>query len=187
MGTSRQITSLLERHSGGEEGALDELLPLVYGELRRMAGRFMARENQGHTLQATALVNEAYFRLVDQHGRDWQNRKHFLGIMGQLMRRVLIDHARGRLAKKRGGKDQVRVPLEDGVGVSDAKQPLLLALDDALTEFAKQYPRASRVVELRYFAGLSNEEVADITGTSLATVKRDWTVAKAWLYREVHA
>ena len=189
------VTQLLARHQQGDRDALGELLPIVYGELRRIAAGYMKRENPGHTLQATALVNEAYFRLVDQRNVVWQNRAHFFGVAAQIMRRILCDHARARRAEKRGG-DAVRLTLDDalqlggeggagGIGGAEAGAPDLVELDDALKKLAGINERQAKVVEMRFFAGLSVEEVAEALGASPATVKRDWTFARAWLAKEM--
>jgi len=160
------------------------LLPLVEGELRRIARHYMRMERQGHTLQTTALVNEAYLKLVDQGQADWQNRAQFLGVAAQLMRHILVDHARGLCRGKRGGGAQV-LPLDEGLVFSPAKSAALVALDDALTELAGFDPRKAQVVELRYFGGLSVEETAEALGVHENTVKRDWRLAKMWLKREL--
>jgi RNA polymerase sigma-70 factor, ECF subfamily len=163
------------------------MIPLVYRELKRLAVYYMAHERRSHTLQATALVHEAYLRLINQNAVDWQSRAHFYGIAAQLMRRILIDHAKGRRRLKREGQRQ-RVPLEQViVPVNLGEDPdELIALDDALTRLAALDPRQSRVVELRFFGGLTVEETAEVLGVSEKTVKRDWSVARAWLHREVH-
>ncbi len=178
------VTQLLHGVRGGDAAARDQLMPLVYAELRRIANRHMHRERTGHTLQATALVHEAYMRLIDQNGTDWQNRSHFFGIASQLMRRILVDHARMRRADKRGG-DQIQVTLMDELPTPDLLHPDLLDLDRALTKLAMEQERLAKVVELRYFGGLEIQEVAEALGCSAATVKRDWLIAKAWLFREL--
>ncbi len=180
------ITQLLFRYGKGEPQALEKLLPIVYQELRRLAKNYMRRESSGHTLQPTALVHEAFFKLVDQNEVQWQNRAHFFGVAAQLMRRILIDHARSRKAVKRGGT-QAKVAFDEAVHWEAAEEgaPDLLALDEALEKLAALDERQSKVVELRYFGGLSIEEVAEALHTSPATVKRDWTLAKAWLQREL--
>jgi RNA polymerase sigma factor (TIGR02999 family) len=181
-----EVTELLRQYRAGKREALDHLVPVVYGELRRIAARYMRAEGDGHTLQATALVNEAYLRLVDQRDVEWQNRAHFFGVAAQVMRRLLVDHARGRNRRKRGGGIAV-VPLEDhdvaGPAPDDAVD--LVALDAALDRLAELSPQQSRVVELRYFAGLSIEETAEVLGVSTMTVKRAWAMARAWLHREL--
>lgn len=180
------VTQLLFRYGKGEPQALEKLLPVVYQELRRLAKNYMRRESSGHTLQPTALVHEAFFKLVDQKDVQWQNRAHFFGVAAQLMRRILIDHARSRRAVKRGGT-QAKVSFDEAIHWEAAEDgaPDLLALDQALEKLAKLDERQSRTVELRYFGGLSIDEVAEVLQTSPATVKRDWTLAKAWLLREL--
>jgi len=168
----------------GDESALDRLVPLVHQELRRLARRQMAGEHPGHTLQTTALVNEAYLRLVDLSQVRWQDRAHFLRMSARLMRRILVDHARGRRAHKRGGTDQ-RVSLEQAASVSQERPVDLIAMDDALDALAAVDPRKSQVVEMRFFGGLSIEETAEALHVSPETVKRDWRVAKVWLLREL--
>lgn len=180
------ITSALERFSGGDRQALDHLLPSVYDRLRQMAERELRREREGHTLSPTALVNEAYLRLVRLDGISWEGRSHFFAVCAQAMRRILISHARQRLAERRGSG---AVPASiDDVAVAAAERPeLLLALDEALVRLAQLSPRQAQVVECRYFAGMEIEEVAVVVGVSPATVKRDWTAARAWLNRELTA
>ena len=175
------VTMLLNAWSDGSQDALDELMPLVYQELRKLARSYLRAERPEHTLQPTALVNEAYLRLVDQRNVRWQNRRHFFGIAAQLMRRILVDHARKRQSEKRGGGEAL-VPFEEAKGVP-VKARDLVALDDALKDFATIDPRSAKIVELRQFGGLSIDETADVLEISPATVKRDWTVAKAWLRR----
>ena len=175
------VTMLLNAWGDGKEDALDELMPRVYQELRKLARSYLRSERPEHTLQPTALVNEAYLRLVDQKNVRWQNRRHFFGIAAQLMRRILVDHARKRHSEKRGGGEAL-IPFEDAKGVP-AKAADLVALDDALNAFAEVDPRSAKIVELRQFGGLSIEETAEILDISPATVKRDWTAAKAWLRR----
>ena len=175
------VTMLLNAWSDGKEDALDELMPLVYQELRKLARSYLRAERPEHTLQPTALVNEAYLRLVDQRNVRWQNRRHFFGIAAQLMRRILVDHARKRQSEKRGGGETL-IPFEEAKGVP-VKARDLVALDDALKDFATIDPRSAKIVELRQFGGLSIDETADVLEISPATVKRDWTVAKAWLRR----
>lgn len=187
MDTSAQsdITKLLIDLSDGKREALDKLIPLVYGELRRMAARYLRREADFHTLQTTALVHEAYLKLVDQRKMRWQNRSHFFAIAAQSMRRILVDHARNRLAAKRGGSDQ-KIALDDGaIDISEERASSLVALDEALERFAEIDPQKCRIVELRFFGGLSIEETAESLGISTATVIRQWRMAKAWLYKEV--
>jgi RNA polymerase sigma factor (TIGR02999 family) len=180
--SQQDVTGLLLEWRQGDRAALDKLTPLVYGELRRIAHRYMQQEREGHTLQTTALVNEAYVRLVGEQRIDWQNRAHFFAVMAQVMRRVLIDHARRRRYAKREGVAQ-QVPLEETTAMSDERAAELVALDEALDELMKLDARKSRVVELRYFGGLSLEETADVLEVSVMTVRRDWRVAKAWLYQ----
>lgn len=182
-----QVTELLVRFQKGDGIALKELFPIVYDELRRIAAGYMKRENPGHTLQATALVNEAYFRLVDQKAVQWQNRAHFYGVAAQIMRRILCDHARARHAEKRGG-DAARLSLDEALDLGvDQGTPDLMALDVALNKLAELSERQAKVVEMRFFAGLSVEEVAEALNSSPATIKRDWTFAKAWLHKELTA
>jgi RNA polymerase sigma-70 factor (ECF subfamily) len=178
------VTQLLADVQNGQPDAAPRLIPLVYDELRRLARRQMRRERSDHTLQATALVHEAYFRLVTQPERTWQNRTHFVRIAAQVMRRMLIDYARARRTVKREGGLQ-RVPLEEPLLVADEQSDELLALNEALERLAQFDPRQSRVVELRFFGGLTVEETAEALGMSPKTVKRDWSVARAWLHREV--
>ena len=178
------ITELLERAETGDPAAVEQLAPLVYEELRALASRFLWRERADHTLQTTALVHEAYLRLVDQTRVNWKNRAHFLSVAATMMRRVLVNHARDRGRLKRGG-DLNRVSLEGVVTVSEKEDPDLLALDAALTRLAELDPQKVRLVELRYFAGCSVEETAEIMKKSPATVKREWSLTKAWLLREL--
>jgi RNA polymerase sigma factor (TIGR02999 family) len=175
------VTQLLNAWGNGRQEALDELMPIVYQELRKLARGYLRSERNEHTLQPTALVNEAYLRLVDQKNVRWQNRSHFFGIASQLMRRILVDHARKRQSEKRGG-GEVPLPFDEAKGVP-TKPRDLVALDDALTDFATLDPRAAKIVELRQFGGLSIDETAEILEISPATVKREWTAAKAWLRR----
>jgi RNA polymerase sigma-70 factor (ECF subfamily) len=178
----QEVTRLLEEWSGGNQAALDELMPIVYDELRRLARHFMNRERKGNTLQTTALVNEAYLKLVDQRRAQWHNRKHFFAVSAQLMRRILVDRARERGYQKRGGA-ALTVSLDEALTVSaDEQAAELVALDEALKELATFDERKTRVVELRYFGGLSVEETAEVLRISPVTVMRDWTSAKAWLY-----
>jgi len=177
----REITELLLKWSNGDKGALDKLMPLVYRELRPLARHYMGGERPGHTLQTTALINEAYLRLVDHKKMHWQNRAHFFAVAAQVMRRILIDHARTRHAAKRGG-GAVKVPLEDAAVIPQSSAELI-ALDEALRDLAAFDPRKSQVVEMRYFGGLSVDETAEVLGVSPVTVMRDWSTAKAWLLR----
>jgi RNA polymerase sigma factor (TIGR02999 family) len=176
------VTQLLLAWNQGEAAALEKLLPLVDAELRRLAHAYMRRENPDHTLQTSALINEAYLRLIDQQQVRWQNRAHFFGITAQLMRRILLDHARGQARVKRGG-NALLIPLDEAVMAAEQKAAELMALDDALQALEKFDPRKSRLVELRFFGGLSNEEVAEVMGMSLRTVEREWRKAKAWLHQ----
>jgi RNA polymerase sigma factor (TIGR02999 family) len=179
------ITQLLTKWSNGDQSALDELMPLVYEELRRRASAYLRRERAGHTLQPTALVNEAYLKLVDQRSAHWQNRAQFYGIAAQLMRRILVDHARVKYAEKRGGADQQRLSITSAQGLTTKPNLDVLALNEALDELATLDPQQSRIVELKFFAGLSIEETAEIMGLGHATVERDWKMARAWLRRKL--
>ncbi len=179
-----EVTRLLLDWGGGNHAALDELMSLVYDELRRLARRYMTGERTGHTLQTTALVNEAYLRLVDQQSVRWQNRAHFFGIAARLMRQILVDHARGRQAAKRGGGQMLlSVSALDRIGAREDVN--LVELDEALRRLETVDEQKSRIVELRYFGGLTIEETAEALGVSPATVKRDWTMVRAWLRREL--
>lgn len=179
-----EITQLLAEWSDGNQSALDELYPLVYDELHRLARRYMSRERKGHTLQTTALINEAYVRLVDQKNVHWANRSHFFAISAQIMRRILIDHARRHAYAKRGGGAQ-QVSLEEAAIVTSGIGSELIRLDEALKILAKLDERRCHVVELRYFGGLSNEEIAGVLNVSENTVTRDWNMARAWLYQQL--
>ena len=181
---SPDVTGLLHAWRNGDEGALGRLLPMVEGELHRIAQRCMRGERAGHSLQATALVNEAYMRLVDTRRVQWQDRSHFLAMSARLMRRILVDHARARLYQKRGGAAQ-RVTLVDNLGGSDERPHDLVALDDALEALARVDERKGQVVELRFFGGLTVDETAHVLAVSTDTVLRDWKLAKAWLLREL--
>lgn len=178
------VTILLHNWAGGDQQALDQLTPVVYDELRRLAASYMRRERQDHTLQSTALVNEAYLKLVDQKNVVWQNRAHFFGIAAQMIRRILVDHARAHKAEKRGGGAGV-LSLDEAIGVPERRDIEILSLNDALTRLAELDPQQARVVELRFFTGLSIEETAEVVGVSPATVKREWAAARAWLFREI--
>ena len=182
------LTGLLIEWGQGDKAALDRLTPLVYDEIRRIAHRYVQREREGETLQTTALVNEAYLRLAGSANVQWQNRSHFFAVTAQVMRRILIDHARRRQYVKHGG-DVQRVAFDAAISeaalMSEPRAAELLALDEALDEFAKLDPRKSRVVELRYFGGLSIEETAEVLAVSPMTVRRDWRAAKAWLFRRM--
>lgn len=179
-----EVTQLLLDLSAGDQKALEKVLPLIYDELRARAARALRREQPGHTLQTTDLVHEAYLRLVDQRRVRWQNRAHFFAVAAQLMRRILVDHARARHAAKRAG-DREKLPLDDAVAYAPERAVDLLALDEALTRFAEFDPQGSRVVELRFFGGLTIEEAAEVMKVSTATIKREWTSAKTWLRREL--
>jgi RNA polymerase sigma-70 factor, ECF subfamily len=179
---SAQVTELLHAWGAGDEAALHQLVPLVESELRRLAGAYMARERPGHTLQPTALVNEAFLRLVSAQGVPWQGRAHFVAIAARLMRRVLVDHARTRGYEKRGGGAET-LPLDDTILVSRAPDVALLDLDHALNGLAEVDDRKARVVEMRFFGGMTVEETADALGVSIDTVKRDWRLAKLWLLK----
>jgi RNA polymerase sigma factor (TIGR02999 family) len=179
----QNVTKLLAEWSKGDRAALEALMPLVYGELRSVAGRYLRQEKQGHTLSATALVHEAYLRLVKQK-LPWQSRAHFFSVAAQMMRRILVDHARSRHYAKRGG-GALTLELDQAVATPLRREIDLLALDDALLSLAKLDQRQSRMVELRFFAGLSIEETSEVLGVSAPTVKREWASARAWLYREI--
>jgi RNA polymerase sigma factor (TIGR02999 family) len=182
---SEGVTRLFNEWQNGDQQALDSLIPLVYQELRTIAGRYLSRESSGHTLQSTALVHEAYFKLIGQRRVRWQNRAHFFGIAAQMMRRILIDHARHQSRDKRGGPAPT-LSLDDAVATAGMETDVdLLALDEALTSLARIDPRGARIIELRFFSGLTLEETAEVVGISAGTVKRDWSAARAWLYREM--
>lgn len=183
--TSDSVSQLLHRWSDGDKEALDRLMPLVYGELRKMARRYMWHQPSGHTLQTTALIHEAYLKLVGQDEKHWESRAHFFGVAAQAMRHILVDYARARHADKRGGEART-VSLEEAAFVSEGRAAELVALDDALAELARLSPRQGRVVELRYFGGLSVMETAEVLKVSSDTVTRDWNHAKAWLHRELN-
>jgi RNA polymerase sigma factor (TIGR02999 family) len=178
-----EISRLLRAWSEGDQQALDSLTPIVYNELHRLARQYMRRERAGHSLQATALVNEAYLRLVDYKRMQWQNRAHFFAVSSQLMRRILVEHARRHNLKRGAGLPHVS--LEEAVVGGGGDGPDMVALDDALNELAKLDPRKVQVVEMRFFGGLSVEETAEVLKVSSVTVMRDWSTAKAWLYREL--
>jgi|SRR5262245_38441246 len=182
--SSQEVTRLLMAWRNGDQEALELLTPLVYGELRRMAHRYMRRERPDHTLQTSALVNEAFLRLIDCRQIDWQNRAHFFGLAAQLMRQILIDHARSHARAKRGGALR-QVSFEETAIVSVGRAAELIALDDALAALAAFDLSKSRIVELRFFGGLSNEEVGEVMGMSLRTIEREWQKAKAWLRRAI--
>jgi RNA polymerase sigma factor (TIGR02999 family) len=186
MNTAREVTQLLCLWSTGDRAALESLMEVVYAELRHLAHSYLRRERQGHTLQSTALVHEAYLRLINQNDVTWQNRAHFFGIAASMMRRILIDHARSRQASKRGAGIPL-LKLDDAVAGSGPRDLDLVALDRALEKLTRIDPQQSRIVELRFFAGLSIEDTAEVLNISPATVKREWAMAKAWLYREMGA
>jgi RNA polymerase sigma factor (TIGR02999 family) len=180
----QDLTHLLIQWSKGDSAALDALVPLVYDELRRLAQLYLSREKPGHTLSSTALVHEAYLRLVKQKDVSWQNRAHFFGVAARMMRRILVDHARRRGYAKRGG-GTLTLSLDETMAPAPERQMDLVALDDALETLAKLDERQSRMVELRFFGGLSIEETSEVLGVSAPTVKREWASARAWLYREI--
>jgi RNA polymerase sigma factor (TIGR02999 family) len=183
-GSSHEVSQLLLAWRDGDQSALEKLTPLVYAELRQLAGRYMKREPAGHTLQPTALVNEAYLRLCGGQKVSWQNRAHFFGVAAQIMRHLLVDHARaGHYAKRGGGARQVS--LDEAAVVLPERAVEVMAVDEALTRLAALDPRKGRLVELRYFGGLSVEETAEVLEVSVITVKREWLKAKSWLYREL--
>lgn len=177
------VSTLLRAWSDGDQNALDQLTPIVYDELRRLAGHYLRRERTGHSLQATALVNEAYLRLVDYKRMRWENRAHFFAVSAQLMRRILVDYARRHNLKRGGGVEHVA--LEDTVVLGAGRHENLVVLDDALQALARIDPRKAQVVELRFFGGLSVEETAEVLKVSPVTVMRDWSTARTWLYREM--
>lgn len=182
--TPSEVTRLLKDWGNGDSTALDQLMPIVYDELRAIAARYLRRERQDHTLQPTALVNEAYLRLIDQKQVEWQNRAHFMGVAAKMMRRILVDHARTHNRVKRGSGAQ-RVSLDEAVAVAEERTADLIELDRALDELEAFDERKCRVVEMRYFGGLSVEETAEVLNVSLITVARDWKLAKAWLYTRI--
>jgi RNA polymerase sigma factor (TIGR02999 family) len=184
MTDQHEITRLLADWGNGDRQALEKLTPLVYDELRRLAGRYLRHERPGHTLQSTALVHEAYMKLVGQTSVRWQNRAHFFGIAAQMIRRILVDYARARKAERRGSGAE-RLSLDEAIALPGSPDLDLIALDDALDGLARMDPRQCRVVELRFFAGLTLEETAEVLQISIATAKRDWVSAKAWLAREI--
>ena len=180
----KDVTVLLAEATKGDQQAASKLVPLVYDELRRLARHYMRRERENHTLQATALVHEAYLKLVQHQSVDWQNRAHFFGIAAQVMRHILVDHARGHGREKRGAGQQL-VSLEEALVFSPEKSAELIKLDESLERLAKLDPRQGRIVELRFFGGLTVEETAHVLGISPKTVKREWSVAKAWLHGDL--
>ncbi len=181
---SKNVTQLLIDWNGGDKTALEKLLPMIYQELHLLASRYLRRERPNHTIQATALVNEAYLRLIDQKQVQWQNRAHFFAIAAQMMRRILINYARDQHAAKRGGYS-IKVSLNEAIGLANPQDLDLMALDEALDKLALTDSRKSRLIELWFFAGLTLEETAEVLDISLATAKRDWTLARAWLYRAI--
>jgi len=178
------VTALLRKWTSGDKAAIDQLTPLIYGELRRLAHRHLRRERRDHTLQSTALVHEAWLRLVDQKQAKWQDRAHFFAVSAQMMRRILVDHARAQQRDKRGGGAQV-LALDEAIGLPRQRSLELIALDDALHDLARLDARQSQVIELRFFAGLSIDETAEALGISKATANRDWITGRAWLLREL--
>jgi RNA polymerase sigma factor (TIGR02999 family) len=182
--SSQQVSHLLQRWSGGDGEAVDQLMPLVYDELRRLARRYMRQQPAGHTLQTTALIHEAYLRLIGQEEKRWENRAHFFGVAAQAMRHILVDYARARNVAKRGG-GATRVSLDEVLTVCPESGADLVELDDALTALAKLYERQSKVVELRFFGGLTEEEIAEVLKVSPRTVRSDWSLARSWLLREL--
>jgi RNA polymerase sigma factor (TIGR02999 family) len=186
MSQPGEVTALLTAWRAGDGNALDKLIPIVYEDLRHVAGRYMQSEESGHTLQTTALVHEAYLRLTREQDRTWESRAHFFAVAAQIMRNLLVDHARMATRAKRGG-GIAEISLEDAPELATAKPEVMLALDDAMRRLAEVDPRASRIVELRYFVGLNNEEVANVIGISEKTVIRDWNTAKAWLRAELRS
>ena len=179
-----EITHLLLKWSNGDTSALDKLIPMVYPELRRIARRYMRRENSHHTLQTSALINEAYLRLIDQHAVDWQDRAHFFAVSAQVMRHILVDHARKYRCDKRGA-GATHIALDDVLGTVQERAAEFIVLDGALVELCKLDPRKGRIVELRFFGGLTVEETAEVMKLSPITIKREWRSAKAWLSREI--
>ena len=182
--SSSEVSQLLLAWGDGDQGALSRLIPLVYQELNRMAARYMRRESPGHTLQTSGLVNEAYLKLVDQKNVHWQNRAHFFGVAAQLMRRILVDHARKHARIKRGG-DVTKLSLDETAIISPDRAAEFIALDDALTSLTEMDPYKSRIVEMKFFGGLNFEEVAEVEKVSPRTIRREWRKAKAWLQQEM--
>jgi len=183
--STHDVTELLIEWSNGDKAALDKLIPLIHEELRRLAHHYMSHERPGHTLQTTALVNEAYLRLVSRKGVHWQNRAHFFAIAATLMRSILVDHARSHAYAKRGG-DARKITIDEAMIVSQERAAEVVALDDVLKQLANFDPQQSRIVELRFFGGLTIDETAEVLGLSPATIKREWSTARAWLYRELN-
>ncbi len=184
--STHEITQLLVAWNGGDQEALEALSPLINQELHRLAKHYMADERPNHLLQPTALVNEAWLRLIDWRNVEWQNRAHFLGLAAQIMRRILVDFARAQQSEKRGG-EEIQVSLSEAANVTQGRSAGLVALDDALQALAELDSRQARVIELRYFAGLNLEETAEALKVSVGTVRRDWSLAKAWLFRELNS
>lgn len=182
--SSNDVTELLQAWSNGDSDALEQLTPVIHAELHRIAKRYMSKERENHTLQTTALVNEAYMRLIDWKNARWENRAHFFGVSAQLMRRILVDFARSRPRAK--GEEVKHVEIDEAFVVSDERDSDLIALDEALDELAKLDPRKAKVVELRFFGGLSVDETAEVLKLSSITIIREWNKAKAWLYRELN-
>src|SRR5438874_4548704 len=183
--STHDVTELLIEWSNGDKAALDKLMPLIHEELRRLAHHYISHERPGHTLQTTALVNEAYLRLVNRKGVHWQNRAHFFAIAATLMRSLLVDHARSHAYAKRGG-DARKITIDEAMIVSQERAAEVVALDDVLKQLANFDPQQSRIVELRFFGGLTIDETAEVLGLSPATIKREWSTARAWLYRELN-
>ena len=179
------ISQLLQRWSQGDRAALDELTPLVYDELHRIAHRYIAQQSPGHTLQTTALLHEAYLRMAGQEEKQWENRAHFFGVAAQAMRHILVDYARGQLREKRGGGGAQRISLDDGLAIGTEQSGEIIALHDALTELAKLDERQSKIVELRFFGGLTEPEIAAILQVSQRTVSSNWRLARAWLLQQL--
>ena len=184
MLTPNEVTIYLREYQNGNRDALDKLFPLVYDELRRLAANRLRGERADHTLQATALVHEAYMRLVEQHSADWQNRAHFFGLAAEMMRRILVNHAVKNNADKRFG-NQTRLALDEMVDFTQGQDVNLILLDEALTKLAAFDPKQAKIVELKFFAGLTNEEIAEVIGVSDSTIKREWRIAKAWLHEQL--
>lgn len=185
MLSADEVTRLLAEWGNGDPEAAASLMPLIYDELRRLASHFLRRERPDHTLQPTALVNELYLRLVEQRNVKWKNRANFFAVAAQLMRRLLVDHARRHHAAKRGGGN-LKVSLDEALAVADRQDVEVLPLEEALESLTAIDPQQGRIVELRFYGGLTIEETAEVLGISAATVKREWTVARVWLYREIH-
>jgi RNA polymerase sigma-70 factor, ECF subfamily len=182
---SDEVTEMLIKLSNGDQSVHDELMAVMYDELRRRAKQYLVRERPGHTLQATALVHEVYLRLIKQNHVRWQNRAHFFGVAAQMMRRILLDHARNRYAEKRGGGD-LRLSIDEALDIPEQRDINLISLDDALNTLTALDPRQSKIVELRFFGGLSVEETAEVLNISAVTVTREWRLAKMWLYHELN-